>query len=86
MERSVFKIGLAGGLHAWSLMNHKPWGISVTFRDNVLVTLYDINVIVEIRADGEYVRQINLEMAGIVNAQQTLQVSPNQVISDLKTF
>ena len=76
----MFKIGLMDGFHEWPLLNHKPWGISVTFRDNVLVTLYDINVIVEIRADGQYVRQINLEMAGIVDAQQALQVSANQLI------
>jgi len=76
VERAVFKVGVVDGrpiVREWSLLDHKPWGVSVTYRDNVLVTLYDVNVVVEMRPDGEFVRQINLETAGIVRAQQTLQ-------------
>ena len=79
-EKCVFKIGLIDGCDRWSLGTHKPWGISITFRDNVLVTLYDINAIMEFRADGKCVRQMSLETAGIVHAQQTLQVCANQLI------
>lgn len=80
VEKSVFKIGLLDGCDKWPLDNHKPWCISVTFRDTVLVTVYDINAIMEFRADGKCVRQMSLEMAGIVHAQQALQVTANQLI------
>jgi len=80
VEKCVFKIGPVEGCDKWPLENHKPWCVSVTFRDNVLVTLYDINAVMEFRADGKCLRQINLELAGIVRAQQALQVTANQLM------
>ena len=80
VDKCLFKIGLSEGCDKWQLDNHKPWGISVTFRDNVLVTLYDINAVMELRPDGKRVRWISLEAAGIVRVQQVLQVCANQLI------
>ena len=80
VEKCVFKIGLVEGCDRWSLENHKPWCVSTTFRDNLLVTLYDIDAIMEFRPDGKCVRQMSLEMSGIVHSQQTLHVSANQLI------
>ena len=80
VKKCVYQIGLTEWCVQWSLENHKPWGISVTFRDTVLVTLYDVNAIVEFRADGKRVRQVSLEMAGIGQAQQALQIFHNQLI------
>jgi len=80
VERCLFKVGLADGCERWSLDNHKPWCVSVTFRDNVLVTLYDADAIMEFRADGKCVRQMCLELAGIAHVQQALHVSANLLL------
>jgi len=80
VERCLFKIGVTDGCERWSLDNHKPWCVSVTYRDNVLVTLYDVDAILEYRADGKCVRQLSLELAGIVHVQQTLHVAANQLL------
>ena len=81
VEKCLFKIGLARGCDRWSLGAHKPWCVSVTSRDHVLVTLYDVDAIMEFRADGVCVRRLSLEqVAGIVRAQQTLQVPGGQLI------
>ena len=80
LDKCLFKIALQDGVDKWPLDNHKPWCLSVTRRDHVLVTLYDINAIMEFRADGKCVRQISLELAGIVHALQTLQVRANELV------
>lgn len=80
VDKCLFKVGLSQGCEKWPLDNHKPWCVSVTFRDNVLVTLYDINAVMEFRPDGKCVRWMSLELAGIVHAQQVLQVCANQLI------
>jgi len=80
VDKCLFKIGLTRGCDRWSLGAHKPWCVSITSRDNVLVTLYDVNAIMEFRADGACVRRLSLEQVGIVRPQQTLQVPRGQLI------
>ena len=80
VEKCLFRIGLVEGCDKWSLENHKPWCVSMTFRGNVLVTLYDVDAIMEFRPDGRCVRQMSLELAGITHAQQTLHPSANQLV------
>jgi len=65
-------------LSAWSV-DSVPQGLSITSSDNLLVALSDASTFSEYSPDGQQIRQINLQPAGITNPIHIVELSKDQI-------
>lgn len=64
-------------LSSWSVAGI-PWGLSITSSHNVLAAFCNVNSLHEYTPDGQLIREINLQPAGISNVWYCVQLSNDQ--------
>ena len=72
----VFKIKIRRNSTSW-VMNAVAYSLSVTFKSNILATCHQTSKLIEFTADGDLLREIDLEHA-VPNPYHSVQLSNGQ--------